>query len=331
MRPEPGQGGAVVAAVLVAIGAGAWACSAGEAAKEPGGGRTVDAGAPDGSRASPDDAGADGGSLGVVDTVEGRPYATFVPSRYDAKTATPLVLQLHGYTWDAKRIDAYLHMTALAEQRTFLVVTPDGTADFAGNQFWDATDSCCNFGGKPVDDSGYLAAVLVNVKAHYNVDPRRVFVVGHSNGSFMAHRMACDHADTIAAIAAFSGGTFLDTTKCSPTAPVAVLQIHGDADEVNPYEGGTTFPLPGLPRFPSAKETVASWAEKNGCSTVVVQGERLDVDATLAGSETEVARYECTQGAAELWTIEGGSHEPTLQPTFRGMVYDFLMAHPKAQ
>jgi polyhydroxybutyrate depolymerase len=38
----------------------------------------------------------------------------------------------------------------------------------------------------------YLGAVIDDVAAHYTVDPKRFFVIGHSNGGFMAHRLACE-------------------------------------------------------------------------------------------------------------------------------------------
>jgi polyhydroxybutyrate depolymerase len=305
--------------VLAAAVALVWACSSNDppsASPTPGG-----LSAPDASAA---DAGADGAAAGP----DGRPYTAFVPSKYDPKVPTPLVLQLHGYTWDSKRIDAWLKMSALGEERTFLVATPDGKVDLVGNRFWEATDTCCNYSGSPVDDSGYLADVIADMKARYNVDPKRVYVVGHSNGGFMAHRLGCDHADVLAAIVSFAGSTYADPSKCKPTAPVAVLQIHGTADEMVKYGGGALFPL--APSFPGAAQTVAMWAGKNGCgATLEDTGQRLDIAADIAGDETTISRHDCTQGAAELWTIEGAPHEPVLQPSFAGLVYDFLTAHPK--
>ena len=48
----------------------------------------------------------------------------------------------------------------------------------------------------------------------------------------MAHRMACDHADAIAAIVSIAGATFLNPDDCAPSEPVSVLQVHGTNDAV---------------------------------------------------------------------------------------------------
>src|SRR5205085_1985187 len=71
----------------------------------------------------------------------------------------------------------------------------------------------------------------------YSVDPRRIFVVGHSNGGFMAYRMACDHSDTVAAIVSVAGAMYDDARKCRAAHPVSVLQVHGPPDNVIPYQG----------------------------------------------------------------------------------------------
>jgi hypothetical protein len=44
-----------------------------------------------------------------------------------------------------------------------------------------------------------------------------------------------------------------------------------------------------------------------------------------------VARHEgCSSAAAELWTIEGGSHVPAFNSNWAGAIYTFLAGHPKA-
>lgn len=252
-----------------------------------------------------------------------------MPSKYDKSKPTPLVVLLHGYSGTSKIQDDYFGLSKLAEEKTFLVGLPDGTKDTQGNQFWNATDACCNFLNKPVDDVAYIAALIDDMKSKYNVDPKRVYIVGHSNGGFMAHRFACDHSKTVAAIVSLAGAQVKDATKCKPEDGVAVLQVHGDMDETVSYAGGAFFN--GLPLYPGAVETVATWAAKNGCeATLTTQATKLDLESGLAGTETTVARHNCTtKGAAELWTIAGGKHIPNFQTTWASQFYGFLEAHPK--
>jgi polyhydroxybutyrate depolymerase len=85
--------------------------------------------------------------------------------------------------------------------------------------------------------------------------------------------------------------------------------------------------------FPSAQTTALDWATLDGCSTTPdTTAPPLDLESTLPGDETTIAKYgtDCRPGGhAELWTIQGGSHIPTLGPSFARSVVDFLLAHPK--
>ncbi|APR77292.1 Putative CONSERVED LIPOPROTEIN LPQP [Minicystis rosea] len=245
----------------------------------------------------------------------------------------PLVLLLHGYGVSGLVEDLYMGLTSSAKTRGFFYAHPTGTVDGSGSYFWNATDACCNFNGSTVDDSAYLTSVIDEIIARYPVDPKRVYLIGHSNGGYMSYRMACDHADKIAAIASLAGAMWLDTSKCQPSGPVHVLQIHGTADEEVLYDGETTGSGSGLVGYPSAETTVGDWAEIDGCAkTADTTQPPLDLDVKLAGAETTVTRYadQCKAGgSAELWTIEGGSHIPQIGDGFRTSVIDFLFAHPK--
>ena len=292
-------------------------------------GVAVDGTGPD---ATPGDAsGGDAGPDAKPDTsglVAARPFALKVPTGYDKSKPTPLVVLLHGYTASGATQEAYFQFAPLADAKTFLYAMPDGTIDKTGNRFWNATDACCNFDGSPVDDVAYVNAVIDDVEKKYNVDPKRIFLVGHSNGAFMSHRLACDSAPRIAAIAALAGDVWADSSKCNPANPVAVLQIHGTLDSVIAYAGGKN---PGLSVYPSATASVATWAAKNGCAASSTPGPALDLDSVLLGTETKTVEYTGCKpgGAAVLWTIEGGTHLPTLQSTFPATVWSFLSAHPK--
>ncbi len=264
----------------------------------------------------------------VIDLGRG-PVTVHVPPSYDPAVSTPLILLLHGYSGNGPQQEAYMQFTPLSDQLGFLYAYPNGTRDANGYRFWNATDACCDFYSNGVDDSGYLRDLIDAVKAQANVDDRRVHLIGHSNGGFMSYRMACDHADVIASIASLAGATFLDPNDCLPVAPVHVLQIHGTADATVLYAGGC---FSGSYCYPGAVETVERWAAYDGCALVGEPGAALNLDASLPGAETQVTSYAsgCARGgSAELWTIVGGSHVPSLSNDFSGLVIDFLYAHPK--
>jgi polyhydroxybutyrate depolymerase len=258
--------------------------------------------------------------------VAARPYHFLVPSGYDPHVPTPLVILLHGYSATAVEQDLYWGISTLAQQKTFLYAYPDGMKDAAGQQFWNATDACCAF-GQNVDDVAYINAIIDDVQRSYNVDAKRIYAMGHSNGGFMSHRLACD-APRIAAIVSLAGAVWNDPSKCRPAGPVSILEVHGDADLVINYNGGQNFGN----TYPSAHTTVATWAAKNGCTgTLTDTGQTLDLDAVLLGAETTIERYAgCpAAGAVELWTIRNGSHVPVLQSSWGATIYDFLTRHPK--
>ncbi len=280
--------------------------------------------APDGGGA-PSDVAPDG-----PDLVARRPYRMKVPGGYDGTAAVPLLVLFHGYGGTGMSQDSYFRLSALADARTFLLATPDGTVDSSGRRFWSATDACCNFAGAPVDDVAYFNAIVDDAQSRYKVDGKRIFVVGFSNGGFMAHRLACDAAPRIAGIVSLAGAAWQDGTRCAPSEAVAVLQVHGQADATVLYAGGRFSA--STPPYPGAVETVTGWAERNRCgSALTPTGATLDLDTALAGAETDVARFEgCAAGAAvELWTIRNGAHVPVLGAHWAPAIYDFLSAHPK--
>jgi polyhydroxybutyrate depolymerase len=169
-------------------------------------------------------------------------------------------------------------------------------------------------------------AVVADMAAQYNVDPKRVYLMGHSNGGFMAHRLACEHPQTFAAIFSLAGATWLDPAKCPAGAPVNVLQLHGDQDETILYQGGSTR----AGEYPSAAVTVATWADKNGCTGEAVAGEDIDLSDERGAETARVAYAGCPAGGAvELWTIRGGSHLPPLANDFFDTIWAWFEAHPK--
>lgn len=267
-----------------------------------------------------------------------RPVNLYIPSAYDGTTPLPLVIALHGYSVNGKGIEDYLQLQRQAESRGFLYCHPEGTRDQWGQPFWNATDAVGDFGNTGVDDAGYLRALIEQIAQRFAVDRERIFLIGHSNGGFMAYRMACQSAELIAGIASFAGMTFLDPSRCQPVQPVNILHICGTADELM-YSGGADAigMFGGLirantPQFPGALQTIQLWAGYNGASGPVTDPvPTLDLTRDRPGLDTVVTRYTNAPpgGAVELWTIKDGTHIPALSSQFSPQVVDWLFAHPK--
>jgi polyhydroxybutyrate depolymerase len=288
---------------------------------------SIDAAPPDGGSQVPDAAPtADAGPPPLVFGGD-RPATLQVPTTYDPAVPTPLVVVLHGYAPTNSYAVGLLGFADLFEQENFLMIAPSGTKNPSNNYFWNATDACCNFYGAEVDDVAYLTGLVDDISAAYNVDAKRVFVVGHSNGGFMAYRLACEAADKIAAVVSVAGATYATAGDCAPSRPVSVLQVHGTADDTILYAGGGFDG--GGPGYPSAEQTTSLWAGYDGCGGTSTAGAALDV---IGGevAETSVSRRDgCPAGGAvELWTVAEGPHVLFFKPG-PPLLWDWLAAHAR--
>ena len=249
-----------------------------------------------------------------------RPAQVVVPLDYDEENTYPLVLNLHGYTGTSEQIDNYFNLSAYVSSRGFILVTPDGTIDEGGYPFWNAPD-CCNQYGSEVDDLGYLKGLIEEAKESLSVDADRVYVIGLSNGAFMAHYLACQEPQMIAGIAALAGVSPKKPANCNPESSVGVLQIHGTLDSVIPYDG-TFF-------YNSAEQTVANWRKHNACDETIVNEDGLaNYDYLVQGDETVKTSWNaCGSGnSVSLWALQLSAHVPYLHPDFTPDVLDWLFS-----
>ncbi len=156
----------------------------------------------------------------------------------------PLVLVLHGHLGTAANalgagaapspLSAWL---GIAEREHILVAALQGLKGGDDHTGWhdcrlDAVEDTS------ADDVAFARAVIASLVQSGRADPRRVYVMGMSNGAMMAYRLALELRPAPAAIAAVSG-TMAGRSACSASpVPVSVLLINGTDDPVVPYLGG---------------------------------------------------------------------------------------------
>jgi len=217
-----------------------------------------------------------------------RTYVAFKPPYLSAAQAAPLVIALHGYTVDAGWMESTTRYDELAKTAGFVVVYPQGI----GNS-WNA-GACC--GQNNYDDVAFMRALITHLMSSANIDPKRVFVAGMSNGGMMAQRLACELSDRITAVASVSGS--LMTDSCHPSRAISVMEMHGTADSIVPYNGG---PKGGLGKIPPTLSVMKQWAGLDGCAPTPVM--------TQSGIMTTSQWTGCRDGSSVvLDAIVGENH-----------------------
>ena len=263
----------------------------------------------------------------AVPGFERRPYDIHLPDDYGALRPVPVVLAIHGGGGSARGgartscpggdIDSPECLHAMAAREGIAVVYPNGTSSRllrrvrtwnagGGTGDWQCVSGrACKDG---VDDIAYFTALLDALARWAAVDPARIYATGLSNGGAMSHRLACEMADRIAAIAPLGGANqFAATSVCAPSRPVPVLHIHGTADPCWRYEGGKAACAQRDDKTKIAvDESMRIWADINGCGLA----EDPEPFAREEGVETVRINWAGCRDGAEvvLLRMDGGGH-----------------------
>lgn len=230
---------------------------------------------------------------------EWRSYRLYVPQNY--RPGAPLILDFHGQTSTRNSQLGLSCWKDLAEREGAIVAYPQARG-FPTT--WDAGDYCCYPRGS--DDEGFaLKIVQCLTSARHSglqIDRKRVFAVGFSNGAAMAGRLACHHSNVFAGVALASQGfPYYAAQSCRTDdgvrekAPFPVVELRGKWDFIVPYAFSLGW-------SPSASQSLQRWASVNRCVGEPVQADACDNPASGAGcrrEQGECRRYDnCEDGVA---------------------------------
>jgi len=222
-----------------------------------------------------------------------RTYAVFRPAALGKAAPVPLVVVLHGGFGSGAQAEKSYKWDDMATAKGFVVAYPDGV-----RRSWNAGGSCCGPAFKDaVDDVGFLDALIATVAKTENIDPRRIYVTGMSNGAAMSYRLACEGKTVIAAIGAVSGTM---PGGCRTSRAVSVMEIHGLEDQNIPFAGGVGSKGVTQVDWPPVQVTLDHFRHAGQCNPAAIQKTGV----------VERSDAQCLQGReVALITIADAGHQ----------------------
>ena len=193
----------------------------------------------------------------------------------------PLILMLHGYgdTAGGFRTGTAFHQSA----------NPAGCAVVyaSGGVGWNA------------EDAVFLETLVRQLQAEYGLDAARIFAAGFSNGAFMAHRLAAEHADTFSACISVCGTMEQSVWEGrSDPAPVSFFQITGGADAVVPkHSDGSAEHA----KDPAIEDVMDSYVQAAGLTLT---------ETAAAGRDGVLKKYGSEKVKTQVWDLylPAGTH-----------------------
>eukprot|EP00729_Bicosta_minor_P002541 gene2541-29919_t len=220
----------------------------------------------------------------------------------------PLIIDYHGYSQTAEGQSEESGWKAIADTYNFAVVWPGGLDDTIGKLFgtdtqatsWNGVGTTTSPGPKgPTckwmqdDDNGYPCHATCHESrgcrnllkangcdctscANDGINLDRIHLTGFSNGGMMVYSLATEHpvvAKRIASVVTYGSSPLLGFVG-RPLLPMALMDIHGAADDIIPANRsqgepggpeGATVSSDGF-YYAETDEVMKVWADANACS-----------------------------------------------------------------
>ncbi len=182
----------------------------------------------------------------------------------------PVLFCFHGTGGSSAGMAATSGFNTLSDGNNFIAVYPQGVqigADIQWNVYVDDQPGHAGVGdANAPDDIRFTRDMIDKLVLDFNIDRKRVYASGLSNGAFMCYALSMFAYNEIKAIAPVAGNLwadqkYLETLLASGTVtPMPVMHVHGTADNVVDYPDPDNMPKPyeEYPLFVSARGCAAT-------------------------------------------------------------------------
>jgi len=254
-----------------------------------------------------------------------RHWILYVPKGYNGSTALPLVFVLHGLGGNAKGMEPMTGFSDKADKEHFFVAYLNGTGD---PQAWNST--LAPDMDPHVDDVAFVRALVTEIEGHLNVDTKRIYVAGFSNGAAMSYKLGAEMSDVLAGIAVVEGtigtnqpdGSVLKLQE--PIGPISLIVFHGKKDSNLPYNGGHQA---GSLDTLSVADAMTFWITADKCPGTPIEktssdGKTVTDDYISCADGSEVIFYTLANGQHQWPKPDNGGAVPATD-----LIWDFFSHH----
>jgi polyhydroxybutyrate depolymerase len=235
-----------------------------------------------------------------------RRFILYLPHSYNKNTLSPVIFLFHGGGGTPRSIlmiNDRDDFREISEKNNIILVAPEGIKKSWNDGRGTKADKL------NIDDVGFVKTLLRYVEKNYSVDTTRIYATGISNGGFMTSRLGYETGQKFAAIAvvAASMGEAIAENKIHPGFVLPVLYIHGTADPLVHFKGGSeTIGADGP--YISHQAVIDKWVLINNCNATPVISQLPDI----SDDGTTVTRREYRNSKGEVmvvsYIINNGGH-----------------------
>lgn len=233
-----------------------------------------------------------------------------LPRDFNPAIKYPLLVVLHGAFSTAEIMEEETGFSRIADREGFVVLYPEGMGIFGFLQHWNAGHCCGKAAQDDLNDVGFIRECIDKASEFIQIDEKKVYMTGFSNGGMMVYRYASERTLDLAAISVLGasiGGRPTGDEPIwipeSPSVPLPIMIVHGMADTAVPPEGGISPKKGGTREYLPLTSSIDFWLSANRCEPT------FDEKTSYSERVTMREWSRCEEGSAvQANYIENWSH-----------------------
>ncbi|MBV6633254.1 MAG: hypothetical protein KI792_09535 [Alphaproteobacteria bacterium] len=181
-------------------------------------------------------------------------YQLFSPLTLPRDGKVKALVYFHGWRGTGAGVIGNKGLQEIATRYDLLLVAPNGR-----NRTWAHNGSP----SQARDDLAFIDTVLEDIIDDHNVDPRRIYAAGFSQGGSMVWDLICRRPERFAGFAPIAGAFWHpQPVECDGGGRAPVVHYHGTGDGVVPMTGR---PIGSAYRQGDVRYSIDTLAQANQC------------------------------------------------------------------